>query len=146
MNMKKIIFLVICALGLSCGISKSKNTLTVLVYDIYFADHFDNDTIDLFFNDTILLQNCRLDSKPYDLTRVNIKVYQNNEHHFAVVNETDSFPIKVRDMNELELINKNYNIVNTNSISETAGKYIIYRGDDHGKIRFVQTDTQPGFD
>lgn len=144
--MKKIIFVVICTLGLSCGISKSKNTQPVLVYEIYFADHFENDTVDLFFNEAILLKNCRLDSKPYDLTRVNIKVYQNDGNHFAVVNETDSVTIKMREKNELKLINKTYNIVNTNLILESAGKYIIYRGDDQGKIRFIQTDTQPGFD
>lgn len=136
----------VCTLGLGCGISKSKNTQPVLVYDIYFADHFENDTVDLFFNETALLKNCRLDSKPYDLTRVNIKVYQNDRNHFAVVNEADSFPVKLQDKNELKLVNKNYNIVNTNSISSDAGKYIIYRGDDQGKVRFLQTDTQPGFD
>lgn len=144
--MKKIIFLLVCTLGLACGISKSKNTQPELVYAIYFADHFENDTVDLFFNETVLLKNCRLDSKPYDLTRVNISVYQNDGNHFAVVNEADSFPVKLQDKNELKLVNKNYNILNTNSISSDAGKYIIYRGDDQGKVRFLQTDNKPGFD
>lgn len=147
--MKLIIFFIICIFGFnSCGISQNKITTNdVLIFDIYFADHFENDTIDFSVNGKVLLTNCNLNSSPYDLTRINIKIYKNNKINYAVINDDASnIAIEIKDINSFKLINKNHNVINTNLISTKEGRYIIYRGDDYGKIKLVQTTVQPGFD
>jgi hypothetical protein len=115
--------------------------------DIKFGEHFKNDKVDLFVNDSLIFKSAILTSnKYYGLTYVWVTVENKNGRYFISTSESKiTRPITI-DPEIVEINLRYHGKPKKFEIKSINGKYLVFNTNRHGEITCAQTARPPLFD
>lgn len=131
---------------LSC---KAQNqTMNEILYaSVRFEDHFNDDTLDLYLNEQLVLTSALLNSDKSDgLTNIIVDIYKQEDGHFIVIwgsTQKIKFAVPNDHLNIFIILN---GIRSSYSVELNKGKYIGFSNDGKGNLMFTQKAKRPIYD
>ncbi len=111
---------------------------SVLYYDIIFGDYFSNDILDFYIDNTLIINNGKLNSTGSSgITKIHIKIIYEGSKSFININGNKKRIDLKKENNLFKLIINGKE--KTFKINPKNGKYLLFFGDKDKLVDFFQS-------